>query len=181
MRPSRREEIIAATIQLVAQKGVKAATIRQITTEAGVTEGALYRHFTSKEDLCQQVYKRIVAEMAAAKKELAASPLPLRDKLRQWVRLSYEYFDRYPEAFTYVLLTSHSFAEDGVSTSQGRSLMRLFQKEKVAGTTPEMALCLFSGVLLNVPRLINEGRLRGPASQYTEEVARAIWRIFRLE
>ncbi|MBI2502898.1 MAG: TetR/AcrR family transcriptional regulator [Candidatus Latescibacteria bacterium] len=181
MRPSRREEIIAATIQLVAQKGVKAATIRQITTEAGVTEGALYRHFTSKEDLCQQVYERIVAEMAAAKKQMAAGPLPLRDKLREWVRLSYEYFDRYPEAFTYVLLTAHSFAADDISTSQGRLLMQLFQKEKGDDTTPEMALCLFSGVLLNVPRMINEGQFKGPASQYTEEVTKAIWRIFRLE
>ncbi len=178
MRPSRKEEIIAATIQLVAHKGVQAATIRQITTEAGVTEAALYRHFSSKDDLCQQVYERIVAEMAAAKEELAAGPLPLRDKLREWVRLSYEYFDRYPEAFTYVLLTAHSFAEDGVSTSQGFSLMRLFKKEKLANTTPEMALCLFSGVLLNVPRMINEGRLKGPASQYTDQVTQAVWRIF---
>lgn len=181
MRPSRKEEIIAATIQLVAQKGVKAATIRQITTEAGVTEGALYRHFTSKEDLCQQVYERIVAEMASAKEELAAGPLPLRGKLREWVQLSYEYFDRYPEAFTYVLLTAHSFAEDGISTSQGRALMQLFKKEKNATIAPEMALCLFSGVLLNVPRMINEGRLKGPASQYTEEVTKAIWRIFHME
>lgn len=178
MRPSRRDEIIAATIQLVAQKGVKAATIRQITSEAGVTEAALYRHFTSKEDLCQQVYEHIVAQMAAAKEELAAGPLPLRDKLREWVRLSYEYFDRYPEAFTYVLLTSHDFRADGVSTSQGRLLMRLFKKEQAVGMTPEMALCLFSGVLLNVPRMINEGRLKGPASQHTGEVAKAVCRLF---
>jgi AcrR family transcriptional regulator len=181
LRPSRREEIIAATIQLVAQKGVKAATVRQITTEAGVTEGALYRHFASKEDLCRQAYERIVAEMAAAKEELATGSLPLREKLREWVRLSYEYFDRYPEAFTYVLLTSHHFAEEGVSTSQGRLLMQLFGKEGIGDTSPGMALCLFSGVLLNVPRLINEGRLRGPALQYTEEVAQAIWRLFRME
>jgi AcrR family transcriptional regulator len=178
LRPSRKEELIAATIQLVAHKGVKAATIRQITTEAGVTEAALYRHFTSKEDLCQQVYEHIVAQMAAAKEALVAGPLPLRDKLREWVRLSYEYFDRYPDAFTYVLLTPHNFAADGISTSQGRLLMRLFEKERAVGMTPEMALCLFSGVLLNVPRMINEGRLRGPASRYTGEVAKAVWRLF---
>jgi len=178
LRPSRRDEIIAATIQVVAHKGVKAATVRQITTEAGVTEAALYRHFSSKEDLCQQVYEHVVAQMAAAKEELAAGPLPLRDKLREWVRLSFEYFDRYPDAFTYVLLTPHNFAADGVSTSQGRLLMQLFRKEKAAGMTPEMALCLFSGVLLNVPRAINEGRLKGPASQYSDEVARAVWRLF---
>ena len=38
-----------------------------------------------------------------------------------------------------------------------------------------------SNVMLNVPRLINEGALKGPASSYTDEVFGAIWRIFDME
>ena len=54
MRQNRRADLIAAVIHLVAHKGVKSATVRQIAEEAGVTEGAVYRHFSSKKDLCQK-------------------------------------------------------------------------------------------------------------------------------
>lgn len=186
MRQNRRAELMAAAIRLVARRGVKAATVRRIAQEAGVTEGAVYRHFASKEDLCQKAYYQIVAEMAVAKEQIAASQAPLRDKFCEWVRVSYEYFDRYPEAFTYVLLTPHTFAEEQneITTRQGRLLMQLVQQVARRGQMrpmpPAMALCLFTGVLLNVPRLINEGALKAPASQYTDQVAEAIWRIFQL-
>ena len=186
MRKSKKTDLITAVIHLVAHKGVKAATVRQIAEAAGVTEGAVYRHFTSKEDLCQQAYYQIVAEMAAAKEQIAASSAPLADKLREWVRVSYEYFDHYPEAFTYILLTTHDLPDDpeGISTRQGRLLLQMIETVPLTGALatmpPEMALCLFTGVLLNVPRMINAGVLKAPASQYTEQVAVAIWRIFGL-
>ena len=47
-------------------------------------------------------------------------------------------------------------------------------------THSELALSHFSGILLNVPRLINEGSLPRPALQYTDEVKRAIYRVFDL-
>ena len=56
-RKNRRQEIVAATVRLVARQGVTGASIRQIASEAGVTEGALYRHFENKDDLCQQAGK----------------------------------------------------------------------------------------------------------------------------
>ena len=186
MRKSKKTDLITAVIHLVAHKGVKAATVRQIAEAAGVTEGAVYRHFTSKEDLCQQAYYQVVAEMAAAKEQIAASPAPLRDKLCEWVRVSYEYFDHYPEAFTYILLTAHDLPDDpkGISTRQGRLLLQMLElvprKGPLESMAPQLVLCLFTGVLLNVPRLINEGTLKAPAAQYAQQVATAIWRIFGL-
>ena len=35
--------------------------------------------------------------------------------------------------------------------------------------------------MLNVPRLINEGVLAGPATRYTDEVVGAIWRMFAID
>ena len=187
MRKNKKDDIIAATIRLVAQKGVNASTIRQISEEAGVTEGALYRHFASKEDLCQQVYCQIVAEMAAAKERILASQVPMREKFYEYVRVSYEYFDRYSDAFTYVVLTEHDFPEDqrDITTRQGRILMQMIGPiglaRKPVPMTPEVALSHFTGVMLNIPRLINEAVLEGPASRYTDEVAATLLRIFQLD
>ena len=44
--------------------GVSGSTVSGIAARAGVTEGATYRHFSSKEELRQAAYGQIVAEMA---------------------------------------------------------------------------------------------------------------------
>jgi len=47
----RRGEILDAALQVFASKGYECGTMRQIATELGVTEPALYRHYTGKEAL----------------------------------------------------------------------------------------------------------------------------------
>ena len=177
-RKNRREEIVAATVRLVAKQGVSGASIRQIASEAGVTEGALYRHFENKDDLCQQTYQQIVADMAEKKGQILKSEEPLPARLHEWIRVSFAYFDQYPEAFTYVLLTPYDFAESDISLRQGRMLTALLAEANRAGQLPDMdpalALSHFTGLMLNIPRLINDQALSAPAMQYVDAVAVAV-------
>lgn len=46
-----RRAIIDATLDLIAEKGVKALTVREVARRAGVSHAAPYRHFSDKEDL----------------------------------------------------------------------------------------------------------------------------------
>jgi AcrR family transcriptional regulator len=184
MRRSRnkKREIVAATVRLVARQGVNGTSVRQIAAAAGVTEGALYRHFKGKDDLCQQIYFAIVSEMAAYKEKIVASSLSIQAKVREWVRISYEYFDRFPDAFAYVFFTDHDFPENWkhITTGQSRLFSRLLAQMERVPVRPEVAVSHFTGLMLNVPRLIREGLLDGPASQYTDEVVEAVYRVFRL-
>ncbi|OEJ36277.1 ScbR family autoregulator-binding transcription factor [Streptomyces agglomeratus] len=50
-----RQTILSAAAKIFEEHGYQAATISQILAEAGVTKGALYFHFQSKEDLAQGV------------------------------------------------------------------------------------------------------------------------------
>ncbi|WP_331725795.1 TetR/AcrR family transcriptional regulator (plasmid) [Streptomyces xanthophaeus] len=50
-----RQTILSAAAKTFEEHGFQAATISQILKEAGVTKGALYFHFESKEDLAQGV------------------------------------------------------------------------------------------------------------------------------
>lgn len=50
-----RQTILSAAAKIFEEHGYQAATISQILREAGVTKGALYFHFPSKEDLAQGV------------------------------------------------------------------------------------------------------------------------------
>jgi len=184
-RKNKKDELIAATVRLVANGGTGAATIRAIAREAGVTDAAVYRHYRSKEDLCRRAYARIVEEMIREKEQLVSGPAPIHQKLHEWIRLSYAYFDNYPEGFTYVFLTPHTrpAAERVTVTRQGQLFMAMIRRAQEASDirplAPELALSHFVGLMLNVPRLINAGMLDGPASAYTEEVSTAVWRTLR--
>ncbi len=50
-REARRAQIIEATIKVVAQQGVRGASTARIAHEAGVAEGTLYRHFSSRSEI----------------------------------------------------------------------------------------------------------------------------------
>jgi AcrR family transcriptional regulator len=184
-RKNRKEELLAAAVRLVATGGTEAATVRAIAREAGVTDAAVYRHYDSKDDLCWHAYNRIVDEMVREKRHLVASEAPLRERIREWVRLSYAYYDQNSAAVAFVLAMPLVAYRSGHSTvvGQGELFLEMIERARDAGEirsiAPEVALSHFVGMLLNVPRLISEGTLPGPASDYVDEVAMAAWRVLR--
>ncbi len=186
-RKNKKNELLAATVKLVAGGGFEAATIRAIAREAGVTDAAVYRHYHNKEDLCWSAYVGLEEKLIRQKQHIVTGDAPLRQKLHEWVRLSYEYFDEDPAAFTFVFVVTHDPPESSrwITTRQGEFFMELIAQARATGEiraiTPEIALSHFVGVLLNVPRMINEGTLKGPASAYVDEVAATVWRIIRPE
>jgi AcrR family transcriptional regulator len=185
MAQNTKERLIQATMRLVAEGGAHAATVRAIARAVGVTEGAVYRHFPSKEQLYAHAYERVVDDMYAEKLRLLHEPGTFAEKCHEWVRLTYAYYDAQPEAFTYVLLTRAIAAlmDSTVTTKQGRILTELLEQAQRAGEVRALPIKLtlshFTGLMLNVPRLINEGALPAPASQYADEVADAIGRALR--
>ncbi|MES2142870.1 MAG: TetR family transcriptional regulator C-terminal domain-containing protein [Pseudomonadota bacterium] len=59
----RREALIAAALELVAEGGPKAATVRAIAERAGVTAGLIRHYFVSKDDLSQAAYRALMDRM----------------------------------------------------------------------------------------------------------------------
>ena len=51
MKHDRRQEILAAAMQLFAQKGFRGTTTRDLATQAEVNEAIIFRHFKTKEEL----------------------------------------------------------------------------------------------------------------------------------
>jgi len=150
-----------------------------------VNEAALYRHYKSKEEILWDAYARIVEDMAREKRALAHSNAGFRAILREWIHLSFEYFDNNPDAFAYVLLLPppRSVKATDIVSVQGRIFLSLVRRalraHEIRTISLQLAFSHFSGILLNIPRLIREGILCGPARQYVDEVAEAAWRILR--
>lgn len=71
----RREALIAAALELVAEGGTQAATVRAIADRAGVTSGLIRHYFQTKEDLTRAAYHHVMDRMTADNLAvLAAAP-----------------------------------------------------------------------------------------------------------
>jgi len=182
-RKNKKAELLQAAVDLVAKGGTEAATVRAIARAAGVTEGAVYRHYRSKDELCRHAYFRIIDEMIKDKQALAARRLPFKEMLRGWVRLSYESYDHHPAAFKFVLLTPNLPPDRAGSLTTGQSelFLRLIEQaianREIRPIEPKLALSHFTGILLNIIRMIDKKRLEGPATKYIEEISETVWRI----
>jgi AcrR family transcriptional regulator len=75
-RPAERpEEIAAAALSLFCEKGYNVTTIDEIAAAAGVTKGAVYHHFDSKEHLLQTAMANFFdSALARAMENVAKSP-----------------------------------------------------------------------------------------------------------
>lgn len=61
----RRDALIAAALDLVAEGGIAAATVRAIADRAGVTPGLIRHYFRTKEDLTRAAYRTVMDRMTA--------------------------------------------------------------------------------------------------------------------
>ncbi|WP_136660663.1 TetR family transcriptional regulator C-terminal domain-containing protein [Nitratireductor sp. XY-223] len=62
--PDRRKlDLIEAALSLIAEKGVKGATVRDISRRAEVTQGLIRHYFSSKEDLIVAAYRYHMTQM----------------------------------------------------------------------------------------------------------------------
>ena len=62
----RQQDLIAATLDSVAELGLAGATVREVSYRAGVTPGLIRRYFDNKERLVAAAYKSFIADLIKA-------------------------------------------------------------------------------------------------------------------
>lgn len=55
--PTRRDELLQLAAAMFAERGLRATTVRDIADSAGILSGSLYHHFTSKEQMVEEVMR----------------------------------------------------------------------------------------------------------------------------
>ena len=83
-KADRPDEIVAAALEVFAEKGFAAARLDDIARRAGVSKGAVYLYFETKEDVFRAVVDRAIApNLDALRAILSAHPGPFPDLIRQ--------------------------------------------------------------------------------------------------
>ncbi|HNS86210.1 MAG TPA: helix-turn-helix domain-containing protein [Parvularculaceae bacterium] len=172
---STRERIEAAALALFVERGVDAATTREIARAAGVSEGAIYRHFDSKDELAAEMFFRIHARLAGLIREAARSKRGIAEQTGAVIDAYCATADENFPLFAFHLLYTHRFLpspedvdnpveaiEDIVSAAMKRREIARGDAGFVAG--------LALGLVLQTALQIHYGRLEGPLSQYAADL-----------
>lgn len=84
-----RERILEIAKQAFTRSGPN-ASLDDIAKEAGVGPGTLYRHFPTRDELLEAVYRTEVEKLAAAERKFAEA-MPPMEALRAWMLLFIDY------------------------------------------------------------------------------------------
>ena len=84
-----RERILEAAKAAFTRQGAN-ASLEEIAKQAGVGAGTLYRHFPTRDELIEGVYRNEVEKLAAAAARFAETMSPL-EALRAWMMLLVDY------------------------------------------------------------------------------------------
>lgn len=146
----RRHQILDATRNLITTKGMDAVTIDAIAYKVGVTEGAIYRHFSSKHQilahLIDEIEENLLVSVNSVKVQEKSSLSSLERVLE--VHLSDVEDNR---AISFIIITE-AIAFDGIGLSKRVSLM-------------------LTNYLEVIKKILNDGKLDGSIRHDLDVVA----------
>jgi AcrR family transcriptional regulator len=111
-----RERIERAALKLFVEQGVAETSIRDIAREAGVSQGAMYNHFESKDALAWSLFAEHFSEIGQELYNRALALDSLGDKFRAMIAYVFERFEQDWLLVSYVFLARHLHLKRVTST-----------------------------------------------------------------
>jgi AcrR family transcriptional regulator len=100
--PTRRDELLELAATMFAERGLRATTVRDIADSAGILSGSLYHHFSSKEEMVDELLHGFLDWLFSRYQEIVATePNPL-ERLKGLFMASFEAIeDRHAQVVIY--------------------------------------------------------------------------------
>ncbi|WP_329180313.1 MULTISPECIES: TetR/AcrR family transcriptional regulator [unclassified Streptomyces] len=77
------ERLLAEATRLFAERGYDRTSVQEIVEAAGVTKGALYHYFGSKDDLLHEIYARVLRLQTERLDAIASRDTPVQERLAE--------------------------------------------------------------------------------------------------
>ena len=183
-----REKILEAGKAEFLAKGFLAASLRNIVKEAGVTTGAFYGYFKSKEELfdalVEEPYVRLMERYNRAQEEFAALPpgeqkLHMGDISGECIDWMTEYMYEYLDAFKLLLCSSdgtkyenfvHDMVEIEVEYTHRFMDVLASLGQPVRGMDPQLEHLLVSGMFSGYFEIVIHDMPKEQAIGYVKEL-----------
>lgn len=145
-------KITRAALMLFVARGIAATTTKEIAKAAGVSEGAIYRHYPSKDDLAFRLFEDVHLRLTDLVLDAADGPAPLPEKVERVVAAYCETADRDWLLFTYHLLNQHHLLPrfDNAKLNPVEAVKIIIERAMSEGTIPKGDAEVLTNAVLGV-------------------------------
>ncbi len=178
------ESIEKTAIQLFASYGIKQVTIKEIASKSKCSEGALYRHYKSKEEMAWELYKREVEIFGKKLRNILNCGLAFPDKLGSAVELFYKLFDEDQTKFSFILLSKYNFSKSrkidpGLNPfNLVTNLIKIaVKRNEIDIDNPELYSAMILGLVLQPPTFVVSKRIKGKIGNTADAVTRSCLKV----
>lgn len=91
---SKRDLIIEKSIEILSERTIASTSIQDITNACGISKGAFYLSFKSKEELLIAIFEYIIRDMTTKYQNLLNLQVEPKEKLTQYFMLSFQLFEK---------------------------------------------------------------------------------------
>jgi AcrR family transcriptional regulator len=98
----KRDEIVRAALELIAEHGFHDAPMAIIANRAGVAAGTIYRYFENKDVLINELYREVEEKLYVVLLEGYATEIPFRERFLHLGTTLLRYFIENPLDFKYL-------------------------------------------------------------------------------
>ena len=102
-KPSAKERILEAALEVFSHKGFHPATTDEIAERAGVGKGTLYRYFETKEKLFAELVRLRTEELGREAGSIIDSHDDVLTMISKYIRMYFEFFDRNQRLFRLIV------------------------------------------------------------------------------
>jgi AcrR family transcriptional regulator len=148
-----RAVLIDSGLLVIAEKGVRALTLREIGTRAGVSRTAAYRHFSSKADLLFAICEAGFVQFGAALEQAKVAAAPSFRERMLAMGMAYVRFAREHPAYYEVMFQNEAeHVRKGATAARGFAILEKTIREGqesgdvMAGNSNEIAELVWSVV-----------------------------------
>src|SRR5213080_1979491 len=93
------QSIQDAALRVIARKGMSAATMAEIASEAGVAKGTIYLYFRDRDELVEKTFDTAIGQLHARVEQAIAAGTSFEEKLRGYVAAKLSFFQDHRDFF----------------------------------------------------------------------------------
>ena len=174
-----RDKVEKAALDLFAAKGVDGVSIAEIAAAAGVAQGALYRHYASKDELAwtlfSTAYRRTGVELDAIREREPDFSSRIAAMVRHFCAL----YDSEPALFRFMLIAQHDLLprigpkERTPVDAIADTVSAAIKAGEIGSVDPQAAAAVIMGSVLQTAVFHIYGRLRERLIRRAPDLARA--------
>lgn len=147
-----RVAILKAARLLFVEKGFAAASMSQISKEAGVSRSLLFHHFTNKAELWAAVKAEIVEEAKAQEIILPSTELPFETFLISLVQRMFQFYREHPDILKMIAWQRVGEYENTGQSEESQQWVAAFkhyqkQGDIDAGLSPKFIACMVASAI----------------------------------